>query len=179
MIEPDKIANKRAQTLAKYCSIRKFYQTTLSEFVPERNYDALMTIHANYYWGKTHNGWSDHKYEDCIDKIDKISKQIFILGASKKSEYYDFVEHNPFPEHVHIENTRELLKSRGRNVVEIPVPMRFYIDDLKNDPFAARETWKFFNNTENEPTKRQLEKFVDATKDKAYAIFHDVLLIAK
>ncbi len=177
VLEPNISALPRAKTLAKYCPIGKMYDDTLLDWMPTTHYDGIMAIHSNYYWGKSKKGYSDEQYHHCLEKILASTNTFILLGASKSSEYYDVVD-NPFPEHVHIENTSDYLIKRGYEVEKIPTPMRFYVDDLRKDEFAMSEAWRFFNNSERTPTRVELQKLSELLNDKTYLLFQDEILIS-
>lgn len=190
LIEPDKEALSRSIRILKECNIGNTYPLLLADFLSKQKsqaYDAIYAIHTNYYWGAKKPSCqrqSRKRYHGCLEGLLELTPNLLILTSSINSDYNLVVKKSPFPEWVSSEYLSDFYKKKKKDleVTEIPCNMRFYVGDIFKDRIAATEVWKFFNNTEREPKKSELKRFLDKMHEieiQGYINFRDVLIIAK
>ena len=181
LLEPNSKAVNISKNMLKEFPIKQFFQQKLIDFLSEnKKYDLSYSIHSNYYWGKNKKGQSIKQYIVCLDGIVNVAPKNLILTQPMNSDYYEICEKNTFPEWVYSEFIVEHYKKRGLTVRQEQCHMKFYVGDLNQDEYAAKETWKFFNNKERNPASEELNVFlerINLTEENGNLNFRDVLLI--
>jgi len=100
-----------------------------------------------------------------VRKVDKLihietSDTVILMTAPKDSDYYKVVSKNPFGKEAFSENVVDFYRSKGYSVKSISTPMRFYVAHAEQSPHEATILWKFFHDTEEQPTKSALDSFI-------------------
>ncbi|MDB5265233.1 MAG: hypothetical protein JWN64_804 [Parcubacteria group bacterium] len=124
-----------------------------------KQYDALYAGHVNYYLGK--QGIADEKetYFSSLNSIMKLARKAIIMTVPRESDYYKTVP-NPFGEYVYTDVVTDHYLSQGYKVEVLDTPMRFYVDHINDSKHEAIMLWKFFSNTEQQPSDEQLQEFI-------------------
>jgi hypothetical protein len=188
ILEPDPQGIAHSRAILKECSVGEMHQETLHEFLREtrKQYDIAMAIHSNYYWGCTDAGqtkFDRRQYDECLGGLVKIARKVLILTVPEDSDYNSVMIKPPFPEWTGTEHLVEHYRTIGMQPRIEPCHMKFYTGDIGEDESAAREVWKFFHNTERDPSRNELADFVsraEAIQDERGNIdFKDELIVVE
>jgi hypothetical protein len=143
--------------------------------VKREKYDVLFASHVNYYLG------TKSAYRAALDAMTEIARTVILVTGPRTSDYYKVVR-NPFGNYVYSDVVAAHYRSRGLLVKRIGTTMRFYVEHVNQSRHEAIVLWKFFNNTERQPTDVELARFIANTnrvKDGDGNInFRDDILVA-
>ena len=64
LLEPSEIALKQSLEFLSGYPIGESFATEVAKFQTERRYDAMFTVHSNYYWAK-----DEDSYNQCLDQL--------------------------------------------------------------------------------------------------------------
>ncbi len=186
-LEPSQIGIKRAiLRLSEFKQVQKNFKIGnletnfkyLSNLFSKEKTDVLFAGHVNYYFGKSSK---KDTYEKCLEFLPTIANKVLIMTAPETSDYYKILNRNPFSEKVYSEYVVNFYKQKGFKVRKIKIPIRFFVAHIYNSESEAKLLYKFFNDTQTEPSKDQLKVFKEKIKVHMSKIgeinFKDELLI--
>ncbi len=124
-----------------------------------RQYDALFASHVNYYLGAADTVQGRGRYFAALDAMTDLARTVILVTAPRESDYYKMVS-NPFGNYVYSAVVAAHYRSRGFQVEVTGTTMRFYVEHVNQSRHEAVVLWKFFNNTERQPTNAELSAFI-------------------
>ena len=123
----------------------------------KKPYDVLYAGHVNYYFGKEARGRVDPmRYESMLATLPKLGKKVILMTAPEDSDYYKLVDKNPFGDVAYSGYVVDFFKKKGYKVELIDTPIRFYIAHALKSEHEAMILWRFFNDTQEKPTREQI-----------------------
>lgn len=131
----------------------------------KKPFDVLYAGHVNYYFGKeAHGRVNRERYERMLEMLPRLGRTAIIMTAPKESDYYKVVEQNPFSNLAYSQFVADFFKKKGYDVQRIDTPIRFFVAHAFASEHEATMLWRFFNDTQDMPTKTQLQRFLKRLK---------------
>jgi hypothetical protein len=188
-LEPSKIGIKNANHRLSGCGFTKQIFKVgilennfkyLKDLYSKERADILYLGHVNYYFG---NNAKNEQYEKTLEFLPSITKKMLIMTAPSSSDYYKILKKSPFGEKVFSEYVYSFYLKKGYRVKRVRMPIRFFVKHIFVSELEAAMLYKFFNDTQNEPSNSELNDFKTRVKlimDKNGEInFKDELLIVE
>ena len=156
------------------------FVNTLNNFKPKKKYDTVFTSHTNYYWAD-----SEEDYKAQLDKVFSLIKhdgQLLILTLPEKSDHYNIMLRQVYPEFNYSQYIKNYYKKKGLKVKVIPFKMRIFVGDIitNKNLYDLGNFYKFIHNVDRFPSKEEAFRFLGKIKyyqKKGYLDFKDELLI--
>jgi len=165
LLEPDKNALRSGKSfLFPENNIRNCYIKTLDLFEPEKQYDAVYTIHTNYYWAFNEKGFNNHlaKLTDMIKKKGKV----MILTLPEESDHYNVMIKQVYPKFNYSKYIINYYKKKGFNVKVKRFEMKMYVGDILSTKknFELKSFYRFIHNTNIYSSDKDAKKFLNRIK---------------
>lgn len=181
LLEPNKNALKSAKRFLSYENkIGKTFLGTLSQFKSVKKYDTIFTSHTNYYWASNE---ADYR-KQLIKLISMLKKggRLLILTLPKKSDHYNIMLKQVYPEFNYSEYIINFYKKHGFKVRTKKFRMRMYVGDILENKnfFDLNNFYTFIHNTNKFPDKQKSLEFLRKIKKyqkRGYLDFKDELII--
>ncbi len=181
LLEPNKnaLANGKAFLFAEN-NIKDTYIKTLGVFQPTKKYDAVYTIHTNYYWSFTQKDF-DNQLDKLIEMTSKEGKAM-ILTLPEESDHYKIMLKQIYPKFNYSKYIINYYKNKGYKVRVKRFRMRMYVGDILStkSKFDLKSFYRFIHNTNIFPSNSEAGKFLTKVKKyqkKGYLNFKDELII--
>jgi len=165
LLEPDKNALANGKVfLFPENNIKDCYVKTLDLFEPERKYDAVYTIHTNYYWAFNERGFVKH-LDKLMDMI-KSDGKVLILTLPEESDHYNIMIKQVYPRFNYSQFMIDHYKKKGYNVRVKRFEMKMYVGDILSTKkyFELKSFYRFIHNTNIYPSDTDAKKFLDKIK---------------
>jgi trans-aconitate methyltransferase len=183
LLEPDKAALQNGKAfLFPENNIKDLYVKTLGVFQPEKKYDAVYTIHTNYYWSFTQKDFNAH-----LDKLMNMitdKGKVMILTLPEDSDHYKIMLKQIYPTFNYSKYMINYYRSKGYKVRVKRFRMRMYVGDILStkSQFDLKSFYRFIHNTNIFPSDNEAKKFLANIKKqqkKGYLDFRDELIIVE
>jgi len=181
LLEPDKnaLANGKAFLLPEN-NIGHCYVKTLGLFEPEKKYDAVYTIHTNYYWAFNEKGFDTH-LNKLMDMI-KAKGKVMILTLPEESDHYNIMIKPVYPRFNYSKYMIDFFKKKGYNVRVKRFVMKMYVGDILSTKkfFELKSFFRFIHNSNIYPSDADAKLFLNKIKKfqkNEYLDFKDDLII--
>lgn len=181
LVEPNEPALIAAESyLAPENTIENCYPSTLSNFKPNKKYDAVFTSHTNYYWAFNEKEYA-RQLKKLVSLLEKNGK-LFILTLPEESDHYNIAIRKIYPSFNYSGYIVKFYKKIGLKVRTKRFKMRIYIGDILNNEktFDLKSFYRFIHNTDAYPSENESKKFFNKIKKyqkKNYLDFKDDLII--
>jgi len=184
LLEPDKAALVSGKSfLFLENNIGDCYVKTLDVFEPKKKYNAIYTIHTNYYWSFNEKGFDRH-----LDKLMGMLEEkgkLMILTLPEESDHYNIMIKSVYPKFNYSKYIIDYYKKKGFDVRVKRFRMRMCVEDILSTKkfFELKSFYKFIHNTNIFPSDSEAKKFLEKIrkfeKNRNLDFKDDLIIIKK